>query len=66
MIASRVWEELWPLSIITEEQSLTDHEAVPQKKKVKIPTYLSRVPSKGKITHTRNPSMNEMQCRTKY
>ena len=43
------------------KQSLTDDEAVPQKKKVKILSYLSR-DIKGKSTHTRNPSLNEMQC----
>ena len=30
------------------KQSLTDDEATPQKKKVKIPSYLSRETSKGK------------------
>ena len=48
MFISGVWKELWPLSAITEKQSLTDDETVPQKKKVKIPSYLSREPSKGK------------------
>ena len=42
MFISGVWVELWPLSAIIEKQSLTDDEAVPQKKKVKIPSYLSR------------------------
>ena len=48
MFISGVWEELWPLSAITEKQSLADDEAAPQKKKVKIPPHLSREPSKGK------------------
>ena len=36
-----------------------------KKKEVKIPSYLSRETSKGKSTHTRNPSTNEIQCKTK-
>ena len=63
MFISGVWEELWPLSTMVEKQSLTEDEAVSQKKKVKIPSYLSREASKGKSTHTRNPSTNEMQCK---
>ena len=62
MFISGAWEELWPLSVITEKQSLSDDEAVPQEKKVKIPSYLSR-DIKGKSTHTYNPSTNEMQCK---
>ena len=48
MFIPGVWEELWPLSAITEKQSLTEDDAVPQKKEVKIPPYLSREASKGK------------------
>ena len=51
MFISGVWEELWPLSLVSainEKQSLTYDEAIPQKKTVKIPSYLSRETSKGK------------------
>ena len=49
---SGIWEDtvvghkLWPLSAIIQKQSVTDDEAVPQREKVQIPSYLSSVTSK--------------------
>ena len=59
-------KELWLPSAMVEKQSLTDDEAVPQKKKkVKIPSYLSREPAKGKSHIHKIQARNRCNVRTK-